>query len=125
MPTIFTFQVNGGKVFQRDEKVSNAKLNQLGVPTVTCSNVDDALAPTLTGQVLVYDQATGLWGAGSIGAAFLPLAQGATVTTAGVTGSVPPPLAGQQAQFLRGDMTYADPPQAEPINLIYPFLLFR
>lgn len=48
-------------------------------------------------------------GSGTLAAARLPAMTGATASAAGTQGAVPAPAAGKQAQFLRGDGTWATP----------------
>lgn len=57
-------------------------------------------------QVLTYDLATNSWINTSI-EALIGQMQGASSTTAGASGLVPQPLAGDQNKFLRGDGTWA------------------
>jgi hypothetical protein len=116
----FTATITPGKQFADGEAITNAKLNQLGQPSLAIvgelaalSNVS-ATVPT-TGQPLVWDGTD--WAPGTVTAANLTAMVGATASTAGVKGVVPAPSAGEQEEFLRGDGTWQPAPQPAGVAL--------
>jgi hypothetical protein len=76
--------------------------------TVTVTNTGD-LSTTNELQNLTYTAATGALAISSGTGATIPVMVGASAGVAGERGLAPQPAAGQQAQFLRGDGTWANP----------------
>ena len=76
--------------------------------SIFIGDIEDVVLGTgLTdGQVLMYNEATGKWENRSL-QNVVSIMQGATASTAGTSGLVPVPQAGDQGKFLRGDGTWA------------------
>lgn len=113
-----TATITPGKTFAVDEALDNAKLNQLGQPTVliegTLQGLDDVSAtdPTVTGQPFVWNSGTSKWEPGTVAAAYLGVMTGATALAVGTKGAAPAPGAGDYEKFLRGDATWQPAPQS-------------
>ena len=118
----FTVTVTAGKQFASDEPITNPKLNQLGSPTVTVTGSIDDLdnlnltpTPATTGQGLYWDDAnselrvTDDVSDQRILGKYVTEMTGASSSTAGVRGTVPPPSAGDQINFLKGDGSWGQP----------------
>lgn len=77
-----------------------ARIPSLAAGKITSGTFDAARIPSLDASKI---------GSGTLAAARLPAMTGATASAAGTQGAVPAPAAGKQAQFLRGDGTWATP----------------
>lgn len=77
-----------------------ARIPSLAAGKITSGTFDAARIPSLNASKI---------GSGTLAAARLPAMTGATASAAGTQGAVPAPAAGKQAQFLRGDGTWATP----------------
>ena len=124
----FSFTVTPGKQFAPGEKVTRAKLNQLGQPTISSEQVSN-IAPTVSGQPAVWDATTNTWrpadtSSFQVGRQYLQVMLGATAIADGASGAVPKPLAGQQGLFLRGDATWGAPAGQTTADLFAAYNLY-
>src|SRR6266511_308404 len=115
----FTITVLPGYDFPPGVSIGLDELRAAAKPTITITgaglealdNVSATLA-TVTGQALVWNNATGKWepsGTIKVRGIDLGLMIGATASNDGVGGAVPTPLKANVAQYLRGDGQWADP----------------
>jgi hypothetical protein len=98
-----TITVTAGKQFAEGELITTAKLNALGLPTISVPISDTT---PLEGQALVWDAATQMWVNGTVGRAYVQLMTGCQTTVAGAQGLVPAPAAGDGLRYLAGDATW-------------------
>jgi len=113
----FTIVVSPGYDFPPGVPIGLDELRAASKPGVsitdaTLSGLDDvsATAATVTGQALVWNQATAKWepsGTIKVRRQDLQAMQGATATVDGIGGAAPTPLKADATRFLRGDGVWA------------------
>lgn len=96
-----------GKLYLGNKLISGSSSNIDG--TISLSDVEDIVldANLSDGDILIYDEAEGKWVNSTLANALsVAVMTGATAETAGTSGLVPVPNAGDQNKYLRGDGTW-------------------
>lgn len=95
---------------------SSHEWDVIGETTIDVTDKQDSLSalPSMAASKFLQTDANQniVWGN-------LPQMSGATSSAAGTAGTVPAPTAGDQAKFLKGDGTWATPPEANLANYYY------